>query len=89
LPAVGSFLTSAGPGQRLVVEADGGAWHDNAVAREDDVERQALLETHGDRALRVTSAQAIAKPAQPLARIRAAGAPESQRPDAGGCGYAG
>ena len=32
------------PEQRLVVEADGAAWHDNPLAREDDAERQALLE---------------------------------------------
>ena len=29
--------------QRVVVEADGRAWHDNQTAREDDAERQALL----------------------------------------------
>ena len=32
------------PEQRLVVEADGAAWHDDQLAREDDAERQALLE---------------------------------------------
>jgi hypothetical protein len=32
------------PAQRLVIEADGAAWHDHRLAREDDVERQALLE---------------------------------------------
>jgi very-short-patch-repair endonuclease len=63
------------PEQRLVVEADGAAWHDNQLAREDDAERQALLEAHGDRVLRVTWDQAIARPGQTLARIRAAGAP--------------
>ena len=42
------------PEQRLVVEADGAAWHDNQLAREDDAERQALLEAHGERVLRVT-----------------------------------
>jgi hypothetical protein len=63
------------PGQHLVVEADGAAWHDNQLAREDDAERQALLEAHGERVLRVTWDQAIARPGQTLARIRAAGAP--------------
>jgi very-short-patch-repair endonuclease len=63
------------PEQQLVVEADGGAWHDHKLAREDDVERQALLEAHGERVLRVTWYQAIAQPTQTLARIRAAGAP--------------
>jgi hypothetical protein len=36
------------PEQRLVVEADGAAWHDHRLAREDDAERQAILEAHGD-----------------------------------------
>jgi very-short-patch-repair endonuclease len=67
------------PEQRLVVEADGAAWHDNQLAREDDAERQALLEAHGERVLRVTWDQAIARPGQTLARIRAAGAPHRGR----------
>ena len=63
------------PGQRLVVEADSTAWHEDKVSREDDAERQALLEAHGERVLRVTWAQAIGQPGQTLARIKAAGAP--------------
>ena len=63
------------PEQRLVVEADGAAWHDHKLAREDDAERQALLESHGYHVLRVTWDQAILRPAQTLARIWAAGAP--------------
>ena len=47
------------PEQRLVVEADGAAWHDHRLSHEDDAERQALLEAHRET----------------LARIRAAGAP--------------
>ena len=65
------------PGQRLVVEADGAAWHDNKVAREDDAERQALLEAHGERVVRVTWDQVIARPGQTLSRLRAAGAPSA------------
>jgi hypothetical protein len=61
--------------QRLVLEADSAAWHDNQLAREDDVERQALLEAHGERVLRVTWVQAITRPGATLARLRAAGAP--------------
>jgi very-short-patch-repair endonuclease len=61
--------------ERLVVEADGAAWHDHRIAREDDAERQALLERHGERVLRVTWRQAVARPRETLARIRAAGAP--------------
>lgn len=63
------------PRQKLVVEADGAAWHDDRLAREDDAERQALLEAHGERILRVTWKQAITRPRQTLARIRAAGVP--------------
>jgi very-short-patch-repair endonuclease len=63
------------PNQRLVVEADGAEWHDNPIARQDDAERQALLEAHGERVLRVTWAQAVTQRAQTLARIRLAGAP--------------
>ena len=47
------------PEQRLVIEADGAAWHDDPIARADDVERQALLEAHGERVLRVTWQQAV------------------------------
>jgi hypothetical protein len=68
------------PEQRLVVEADGAAWHDHKLAREDDAERQALLEAHGDRVVRVTWDQAVARPAQTLARLRAAGAPGAAAP---------
>jgi very-short-patch-repair endonuclease len=63
------------PAERLVVEADGAEWHDDRLAREDDAERQALLEAHGERVLRVTWSQAIARRRQTLARLRAAGAP--------------
>ena len=65
------------PRERLIVEADGAAWHDEKVAREDDAERQALLEAAGERVVRVTWTQAVAQRAQTLARIRAAGAPIS------------
>jgi hypothetical protein len=61
------------PDQHVVVEADGGAWHDNAIARQDDAERQALLEAHGERVVRVIWGQAMARPAETLARIRSAG----------------
>jgi very-short-patch-repair endonuclease len=63
------------PKQRLVVEADGAAWHDHWLAREDDAERQALLEAHGERVLRVTWEQAVVLPTQTLSRLGAAGAP--------------
>ena len=63
------------PTQRLVIEADGAEWHDNPIAREDDAERQAILEAHGERVLRVTWQQAITRRPETLERIRAAGAP--------------
>ncbi len=63
------------PDPRLVVEADGAAWHDNRLAREDDAERRALLEANGERVVRVTWEQAVKRPAETLARVRAAGAP--------------
>jgi very-short-patch-repair endonuclease len=63
------------PAERLILEADGKAWHDHKLAREDDVARQAELEAAGWRVLRVTWAQAIDAPAQTIARLKAAGAP--------------
>ena len=61
--------------QRLIVEADGAQWHDHKLAREDDAERQAYLEAHGERVLRVTWHQALTKRHQTLGRFAAAGAP--------------
>jgi very-short-patch-repair endonuclease len=67
------------PQYRLVVEADGAEWHDDRLAREDDAERQALLEAHGERVLRVTWKQAVARRAETLARVRAAQAMASSQ----------
>ena len=63
------------PKQRIVVEADGGQWHDHPLARQDDAERDALLEAHGQDVIHVTWDQAIAKQQQTLRRFTAAGAP--------------
>ena len=63
------------PEQHLVIEADGAEWHDNRLTREDDAEKQAILEAHGERVIRLTWQQAITHRAQTLNRIRAAGAP--------------
>ena len=63
------------PGPRLIVEADGAAWHDGRIARADDGLRQALLEAHGERVIRVSWSDAVGRPAQTLRRITAAGAP--------------
>ena len=53
-----------------------GTWHDHPIAREDDAQRQALLEASGERVLRVTWAQAVGEPERTLERLRAAGAPQ-------------
>jgi very-short-patch-repair endonuclease len=63
------------PDRRLVIEADGAAFHDDRLTREEDAERQAILEACGERVLRVTWAQAISQRRQTVERIRAAGAP--------------
>ncbi len=63
------------PEQRLTLEADGAEWHDNPIARADDAERQALLEAHGDRVIRVRWQQVIRDRPRTVARLRAAGAP--------------
>ena len=60
------------PDRRLTVEADSAQWHDHPLARADDAERQALLEAHGERVIRVTWHQAVTRRAQTTARIRAA-----------------
>jgi hypothetical protein len=64
------------PGRRLVIEADG-AHHDDPFERVADRERQAILEAHGYRVLRVTWAQAILQPGGTLRRFGDAGAPRA------------
>ncbi len=69
------------PEQRLIVECDGASWHDNAIARADDLERQRLLEAHGERVMRVTWRQAVGHPQGVRLRLDRAGAP-GRRPSA-------
>ena len=85
-PDVGKLMVVGGkrtrpdfrwPEQQLVIEADGGQWHDHQLAREDDAERQARLEAAGERVIRVSWKQATLHPKQTIARIRAAGAPSN------------
>jgi very-short-patch-repair endonuclease len=64
------------PAQRLCIEADGAAWHDHRLAREDDAERQAILEAHGERVVRITYDQATCHQRQTIARLDRAGAPK-------------
>jgi len=47
----------------------------NAIARADDLERQALLEANGERVIRVTWHQAVTRSGETVNRIRVAGAP--------------
>ena len=68
------------PAQRLVVETDGAAWHDERLAREDDAERQAILEAAGERVVRVTWDQATGRKRQTLERLIQAGAPKLPGP---------
>ncbi len=59
------------PVQRLVLEADGEEWHDPVL----DAERQAVLEAHGERVLRVAWQEAVGDQPRLLRRLAAAGAP--------------
>lgn len=63
------------PEQQLVLEADGAKWHDHALARAEDAERQALLEAHGESVLRVRWDEAITDESTVQARMNEAGAP--------------
>jgi hypothetical protein len=65
------------PDRRLILEADGLAWHDDPVSRRHDAERQARLEAQGERVLRVTYAQIRDDPEQTIERLRRAGLRES------------
>ncbi|MFP5362069.1 MAG: endonuclease domain-containing protein [Thermoleophilia bacterium] len=58
--------------RRLVVELDGRRWHDDPLTQQDDAARQAILEAHGHRVLRITWLQVVSHPQQTLRRIRAA-----------------
>jgi very-short-patch-repair endonuclease len=60
------------PGARLVVEADGLRVHDTAYARRRDRQKQARLEEHGLRVLRVSWEQLTTEPGRTAARIRRA-----------------
>jgi very-short-patch-repair endonuclease len=66
------------PAQRLILEVDS-VWHDGRLAQELDAARQADLEAAGERVLRTTLQQAIQRPDQLVARLRAAGAPYTDR----------
>jgi very-short-patch-repair endonuclease len=65
------------PAQRLILEVDSTAWHENPLARADDRKRQAVLEAHGETVLRVHWRDAVLAPAAFVAGLRAAGTPRS------------
>jgi very-short-patch-repair endonuclease len=54
---------------KLVVEVDGEQFHASRQAREDDARKQAILEAHGYRVLRISYAQLTRHPEQTIARI--------------------
>jgi REase_MTES_1575/Transcriptional regulator, AbiEi antitoxin len=58
--------------RRLAIEADSVTWHEHKLVREHDADKQAILEAHGYRVVRITHAQLVRRPEQTLARIRAA-----------------
>jgi predicted transcriptional regulator of viral defense system len=58
--------------QRLVIELDSRRWHDDPLTQQDDADKQAILEAHGHRVLRVTWRQIVDHPQQTLRRVRAA-----------------
>ena len=58
--------------RRLAIEADSVTWHDHKLTREHDADKQAILEAHGWRVMRVSWEQTVQRPRQTLARIQAA-----------------
>jgi very-short-patch-repair endonuclease len=71
------------PDHHLILEADGLAWHDDPVSRSQDAQRQALLESEGERVLRVTYAQITHEPERTVERLKRAGAPLRGSPGSG------
>lgn len=59
-------------GQRLAIELDSRRWHNDPLTLQDDADKQAILEAHGYRVLRITWWQIVNRPQQTLRRIRAA-----------------
>jgi hypothetical protein len=55
--------------QRVVVECDSRRWHSDPLTVEDDATKQAILEAHAYRVLRVTWGQALKRPSQTATRI--------------------
>jgi predicted transcriptional regulator of viral defense system len=58
--------------QRVAIECDSRRWHSDPLTRQDDADKQAILEAHGYRVLRITWRQAVGRPRQTVARISGA-----------------
>ncbi len=58
--------------ERVVIECDSRRWHSDPLTQQEDADKQAILEAHGYRVLRITWAQVVNRPQQTLARILAA-----------------
>lgn len=58
---------------RLAIECDSRRWHSDPLTRDNDADKQAILEAHGYRVLRITWWQALKLPRQTLARLAQAG----------------
>jgi very-short-patch-repair endonuclease len=63
------------PEQKLVLEADGAAWHDDPLTRAYDAERQTLLEARGETVLRTRWQEATKAPTRLQKRLAQANAP--------------
>jgi predicted transcriptional regulator of viral defense system len=61
------------PKHHLILEADGGQWHDTPLAQADDAERQSFLEQHGERVVRARWNEAVRTPGRITDRLEAAG----------------
>ena len=58
-------------GERLAVECDSRRWHSDPLTIRDDADKQAILEAHGYRVIRITWQQALRRPRQTVARLSA------------------
>ncbi len=66
--------------RKLAIEADGERWHEHKLVRQRDADKQAILEAHGWRVLRIDYQQAVRRPQQTLGRVRAALASSAPTP---------
>jgi hypothetical protein len=58
--------------RRIAIEADSRRWHDDPLTRRNDDDKQAILEAHDYRVLRIADHQITDHPQQTLARVRRA-----------------